>query len=43
MLSEMDYELDVDVKKLVELARYQAGIIPSGQFSGHLYKIQENK
>ena len=41
MLNEMGYELDVDVRKLIDLARYQTGVIPTGQFSGHLYKIQE--
>lgn len=39
MLTEMGYELDVDVQKLVELAKYQAAEIPVGQFSGHLFTI----
>lgn len=43
MLMEMGYETDVDIRKMVELAKYQAGAIPSGQYSGHLYKIQEEK
>jgi hydroxymethylglutaryl-CoA lyase len=39
MLSEMGYELGVDVQKMIELAKYQASAIPTGRFSGHHYKI----
>ena len=39
MLGEMGYELDIDIPKLIELAKYQAGAIPSGRFSGHLYNL----
>ncbi len=42
MLNEMGYELDVDVRKMIELARYQATAIPTGQFSGHLYNIKDS-
>ncbi len=42
MLSEMGYEIDIDIRKMTELARYQATAIPTGQFSGHLYMIQDN-
>jgi hydroxymethylglutaryl-CoA lyase len=41
MLSEMGYDLEVDIQKLVELARVQVDAIPEGRFSGHLYKVQE--
>ncbi|MFW5644056.1 MAG: hydroxymethylglutaryl-CoA lyase [Alkalispirochaeta sp.] len=41
MLTEMGYDLGIDVPQLVELARRQAGAIPTGQFSGHLYTIRE--
>jgi len=41
MLSEMGFELDVDVRKMVDLARTQAELIPAGRFSGHLYLIKE--
>ena len=40
MLSEMGYETGIDISKMVELAKYQADEIPSGQFSGHLYMIK---
>ncbi len=43
MLSEMGYPLDIDIKKLIELAKYQARVIPSGQFSGHLFTIKDRK
>jgi len=43
MLTEMGYELDIDIKKMVNLARFQSDMIPAGQFSGHLYKIQEER
>lgn len=41
MLSEMGYEVGVDVERLVQLARVQAQVIPTGRFSGHLYTIEE--
>jgi len=41
MLQEMGYPLDVDVKKLVDLARDQARLIPGGIFSGHLFKVED--
>ena len=41
MLQEMGYPLDVDVKKLIDLARDQARIIPGGIFSGHLFKVED--
>jgi hydroxymethylglutaryl-CoA lyase len=41
MLSEIGYELNIDVQKLIKLAKYQARAIPKGQFSGHLHTIQE--
>ena len=40
MLSEMGYEMNINVPKIIELAKYQAEEIPEGQFSGHLYTIQ---
>ncbi len=43
MLTEMGYELDIDINKMVNLARFQSDLIPAGQFSGHLYKIQEER
>ncbi len=41
MLSEMGYELGVDIPKMIELAKYQASAIPSGLFSGHQFRIPE--
>ena len=41
MLSEMGYELDVDIPKMIELAKYQATAIPSGLFSGHQFRIPD--
>lgn len=41
MLSEMGYEIGIDVPRLVDLARYQARAIPTGQYSGHLYTIRD--
>ena len=41
MLSEMGYELGVDVPKMIELAKYQASAIPTGQFSGHQFRIPD--
>jgi hydroxymethylglutaryl-CoA lyase len=43
MLSEMGYDPEVNVGQLIKLAKYQASAIPSGQFSGHLYMIQDEK
>lgn len=43
MLSEMGYEIEVDVPKLIELARFQTTVVPTGQFSGHLHTIQESE
>lgn len=39
MLTEMGYDMNIDLSKMVELARYQKEAIPTGQFSGHLYKV----
>jgi hydroxymethylglutaryl-CoA lyase len=39
MLSEMGYEVGVDIPELIELARYQASVIPTGLFSGHQFRI----
>ncbi len=39
MLSEMGYELGVDIPKMIELAKWQASVIPTGQFSGHQFRI----
>lgn len=41
MLTEMGYEMNIDIPKLVELSKKQAIQIPEGQFSGHLYKIKD--
>ena len=41
MLSEMGYELDVDIPKMVALAKWQATAIPTGQFSGHQFRIPD--
>jgi hydroxymethylglutaryl-CoA lyase len=41
MLSEMGYELGVDIPKMVELAKWQATAIPTGQFSGHQFRIPD--
>jgi hydroxymethylglutaryl-CoA lyase len=43
MLTEMGYEMNIDIPKMVELARYQSEKIPDGQFSGHLFTIQDKK
>jgi len=40
MLSEMGYEVRVDVDRMIELARLQASVIPTGQYSGHQFRIQ---
>jgi len=39
MLSEMGYDLGVDIPKMIELAKWQASAIPTGQFSGHQFRI----
>jgi len=39
MLSEMGYELDIDIQKLIQAARYQASVLPGARFSGHLHTI----
>ncbi len=39
MLSEMGYQLDVDIPKMIDLARWQASAIPTGQFSGHQFRV----
>ena len=41
MLQEMGYPLEVDVQKLIDLARDQARIIPGGIFSGHLFRVED--
>ena len=41
MLSEMGYEVGVDLPKMIELARWQASAIPTGLFSGHQFRIPE--
>lgn len=43
MLTEMGYEMDLDIQKMIELARYQTDVIPDGQFSGHLYKVKNKQ
>jgi len=43
MLSEMGYDMNIDIPKLIELAKYQAKAIPEGKFSGHLHTIQESR
>ncbi|NCB00247.1 MAG: hydroxymethylglutaryl-CoA lyase [Clostridia bacterium] len=43
MLQEMGYDLDVDVQKLIDLARDQARIIPGGIYSGHLFRVEDPK
>ena len=41
MLAEMGYELGVDIPKMVALAKWQATAIPTGQFSGHQFRIPD--
>ena len=41
MLSEMGYDVGVDIPKLIELARWQAAEIPTGEFSGHQFRIPD--
>jgi len=43
MLSEMGYELNIDIQKMIELAKYQKEIVPEGQFSGHLFTINNKE
>lgn len=43
MLSEMGYELGVDIPKMIKLAKYQASVIPTGQFSGHHFRIPDTQ
>jgi len=42
MVNEMGFQTGIDVDQMVALARYQAEVIPTGQFSGHLYTIEES-
>ncbi len=39
MLRDMGYQTGVDVEKLIDAAKYEAEAVPSGQYSGHLYRI----
>ncbi len=39
MLDEMGYVTGVDVKKLIDAAKYEVKTIPNG-LSGHLYKLE---
>ncbi|TVQ36509.1 MAG: hydroxymethylglutaryl-CoA lyase [Spirochaetaceae bacterium] len=41
MLTEMGYELRLDIRKLIELARFQSEKIPGGRYSGHLFTIED--
>lgn len=41
MLAEMGYAVDVDIKKLVALARELVRTIPEALYSAHLYKVEE--
>jgi hypothetical protein len=41
MLSEMGYEIGVDIPRLIDLAKWQATAIPTGQFSGHQFRIPD--
>jgi len=43
MLSEMGYELDLDLAKLIAAAKFQAKSIPGALFSGHLHTISNHK
>ncbi len=40
MLDEMGYVTGVDVKKLIDAAKYEVKTIPNGLYSGHLYKLE---
>lgn len=42
MLSRMGYDVNVNVDELIALSKEQAVLIPTGQFSGHMYKISSN-
>lgn len=39
MLTDMGYDMEIDIAKMIELAKYQENMIPNGMFSGHLYKV----
>lgn len=39
MLTEIGYPVDIDIKKLVQAAKYEVSVIPDAVYSGHLYKI----
>ena len=39
MLRDMGYETGVDVEALIEAAKFEAEVVPAGQYSGHLYHI----
>lgn len=41
MLSEMGYTLNIDIRKLIEIAGYQVNVLPGSQFSGHLHVIKD--
>jgi hydroxymethylglutaryl-CoA lyase len=43
MLTHMGYETGIDVDALVRLARRQADLIPEGLYSGHLFRVPEQK
>jgi hydroxymethylglutaryl-CoA lyase len=43
MLMEMGYQLNIDFKKLIEVAHNQVDAIPGALFSGHLYKVEGRK
>jgi len=43
MLAEMGYEVGVDIDKMIELAKYQASVIPTGQYSGHHFRIGDDQ
>ena len=39
MLREMGYSTGIDVEKMIRAAKFEAEAIPSGQYSGHLYRV----
>jgi len=39
MLLEMGYETGLNVPEMITLAKYQAEVVPEGNFSGHLHTI----
>ena len=43
MLSEMGYKTGLDINRMVNLAKEQAAAVPSGQYSGHLFMIQNKE